>query len=87
MERHHGVAVAGNDLGARGDERGMHGNHGFRGFGQGQCRPLRLPEWRTAALQFAPHATVQNHHRSLFHITSLKVLMKKIHYVYRTYNY
>lgn len=87
VERHHRIAVAGNDLGTGSDESCVHTNHRFRRLAQRQRRPLGLTKRRPTALQLTAHATVENYHRSLFHITTLKVLMNKIHYLGDIYNY
>ncbi|MND86498.1 hypothetical protein D3C80_784660 [compost metagenome] len=80
VERHYCIAVAGDDLRTRIDEGCMHAHDRLRRLAQRQRRPLGLAKRCTAALQLSAHATVQNYHRSLCHITSLKVLMNKIHY-------
>ncbi|MNE55419.1 hypothetical protein D3C80_1502510 [compost metagenome] len=87
VKRHHRVTVAGNDLGTGTDERCVHTNYRFGRLAQRQRRPFRLAKRRPTALQLTAHATVENHHRSLFHITTLQVLMNKIHYVSCVYNY
>ena len=68
------------DLRTRIDEGCMHAHDRLRRLAQRQRRPLGLAKRCTTALQLSAHATVQNYHRSLCHITSLKVLMNKIHY-------